>query len=148
MENSGKHLWRGFTFQEHHRDKSLTMKQCEAILGDTTTCHGISSSVTDNSSPEAKVYYFTLNISILFPVIVNHVTKGLAVKNLSGRLLASNGNLKHIQKIANQSLRLADEIKNSQCCHVFRQGVPSSLQLGQPPTPSPKRPFHRPLWLI
>ncbi|KAF3541222.1 hypothetical protein F2Q69_00019056 [Brassica cretica] len=46
------------------------------------------------------------NNAILFPVIVNHVTKGLAVKNLSGRLLASNGNLKHIQKIANQSLRL------------------------------------------
>ncbi|KAF2563649.1 hypothetical protein F2Q70_00014524 [Brassica cretica] len=109
MENSGKHLRRGFTFQEHRRDKSLTMMQCEAILGDTTTCHGISSSVTDNSSPEAKVYSFTLNICETH----SHVTKGLAVKNLSGRLLVSNGNLKHIQKIANQSLRLTGNIEKS-----------------------------------
>ncbi|KAF3568209.1 hypothetical protein DY000_02017885 [Brassica cretica] len=95
-----------------------------------------------------KLEVFFVSPAILFPVIVNHVTKGLAVKNLYGRLLASNGNLKHVQKIANQSLRLTDEIKNSQCCHVFRQGVPSSLQLGQPPIPSPKRPFNRPSWLI
>lgn len=60
-----------------------------------------------------KLEVFFVSPAILFPVIVNHVTKGLAVKNLYGRLLASNGNLKHVQKIANQSLRLTGNIEKS-----------------------------------